>query len=120
MKRWTFPLFALALSACTTASQDRIDLILTGGKIFTADPQHPAAEAVAITGERIAAVGTAAQIATLASSNTRIIDLGGKTVVPGFNDAHFHTSTPPQIRAVELGTMEPAFSAVEEALRNAA
>jgi predicted amidohydrolase YtcJ len=70
------------------------DLVLTGGKVFTADPAHPWAQAVAIRGERIVAVGTDAQVRRLAGARTRRVDLGGRVVVPGFNDAHDHYEGP--------------------------
>ncbi len=66
------------------------DLILTGGKIFTADSTRPWAEAEAVRGERITAVGSTAAITRLAGPRTRRIALGGRVVVPGFNDAHEH------------------------------
>ncbi|RTQ44944.1 amidohydrolase [Hymenobacter gummosus] len=66
------------------------DIILTDGKIFTADEARPYVQALAIRGERIVAVGTTADISRLAGPRTRRIDLRGRTVVPGFNDAHDH------------------------------
>lgn len=66
------------------------DLVLTGGRIFTADSLHPWAEAIAVRGARIVAVGRDAEIAALASPATRRVALGGRVVVPGFNDAHTH------------------------------
>jgi predicted amidohydrolase YtcJ len=70
------------------------DVVLTGGKVFTADSARPWAQAVAIRGGRIAAVGTTEEIERLADAFTRRIDLGGRTVVPGFNDAHAHLGAP--------------------------
>ncbi len=66
------------------------DIVLTGGRIFTADDARPWAEALAIKGDRIVAVGDAASIRALAGSSTRIIELAGRVVVPGINDAHGH------------------------------
>ncbi|MGZ8549612.1 MAG: amidohydrolase [Chitinophagaceae bacterium] len=66
------------------------DIILTNGKIFTADSSQLYAQALAIKGNKILAVGSNAVISKLASSKTKKIDLMGKTVVPGFNDAHDH------------------------------
>ena len=66
------------------------DLILTEGRFFTADSTRPWAEAVAIRGERIAAVGTTAEVTRLAGPRTRRLALGGRVVVPGFIDAHDH------------------------------
>jgi predicted amidohydrolase YtcJ len=66
------------------------DLVLVGGRIFTADSSRPWAEALAIHGERIVAVGTTRAILALAGPATRRVELGGRVVVPGFNDAHNH------------------------------
>lgn len=66
------------------------DFIFTSGKIFTADPASPYAQALAVRGERIVAVGSTARIARLAGPRTRRVELRGRTVVPGFNDAHQH------------------------------
>jgi predicted amidohydrolase YtcJ len=71
-------------------SQQAPDLVLLGGKVFTSDTARPWAEAVAIRGERIVAVGTTADLRRLAGPSTRVIDVGGRVVVPGFNDAHDH------------------------------
>ncbi len=66
------------------------DLILTNGNIFTADSTARYVEALAIKGDKILAVGSNQTIEKLAGVNTKRIDLKGKTVVPGFNDAHDH------------------------------
>src|SRR3712207_2963195 len=66
------------------------EMILTNGKIFTSDASMPYAEAIAIRGERIVAVGKPAAIKKLAGAKTKQLDLGGKTVIPGINDAHDH------------------------------
>ena len=65
-------------------------LVLYNGNILTMDPANPRAEAVAIDGERFVAVGTSADVRHGATARTRQVDLGGKTVVPGFIDAHTH------------------------------
>jgi predicted amidohydrolase YtcJ len=66
------------------------DLILFNGKIFTSDTAQLYVQALAISGNKILAAGTNKTITKLASAKTRKIDLKGKTVVPGFNDAHDH------------------------------
>src|SRR5262245_50698876 len=66
------------------------DLILVHANVRTLDEHQPMAEAIAIIGNRIAAVGTTKQIRALAGPRTRRIDLGGRLVLPGFNDAHVH------------------------------
>ena len=66
------------------------DLIVTNARIATVDASDSIAEAVAMTGEKIAAVGTAAEISALATPDTRIIDAGGRAVIPGLIDGHAH------------------------------
>jgi len=86
------PWIAVLVAACAmpSAAAEAPDLILAGGKVFTADPARPWAEAVAIAGERIVAVGRSAEVRPLAGSATRVIELQKRVVVPGFNDAHAH------------------------------
>ncbi|HZT40779.1 MAG TPA: amidohydrolase [Chthonomonadaceae bacterium] len=66
-------------------------LILINGNIRTMDPAQPQAEAVAVgTDGRILAVGTAAQVGSLNGAGTRVVDLRGRTLIPGFFDCHMH------------------------------
>ena len=74
----------------TAESDGPTDLVLSGGRVFTADPRRPWASAVAVRGERIAAVGDAAAVAPLVGPATRRVDLAGRLLVPGFQDAHIH------------------------------
>ena len=64
--------------------------IFRNARIHTLDPALPAADAIAIAGSRIVGVGTWADLKSLATPRTEVIDLGGQTIVPGFNDAHLH------------------------------
>jgi len=90
--------FALVTLLCSPLASvahqtaDRADLILTNGKIFTADDKGTLAEAVAIRGNRIVAVGRTRDITTRfrLAPQGRNVDLKGKLVTPGFNDAHIH------------------------------
>jgi predicted amidohydrolase YtcJ len=66
------------------------DLVIVNANVRTIDKTRPRAEAVAVTRNRIAAVGTNQEIRRLAGSGTVIIDAGGRLVLPGFNDAHVH------------------------------
>lgn len=66
------------------------DVLFTGGRVFTADPAGPYAEAVAVTGGRISAVGPAAEVAALRGPRTEVVDLAGGLLLPGFVDAHVH------------------------------
>ena len=65
-------------------------LIITNAAVYTVDKQHPTAEAVAIIGDRIVAVGSSAEIDVWHGPETKVIDVGRKLVLPGFNDAHVH------------------------------
>jgi predicted amidohydrolase YtcJ len=70
---------------------EKADLVIINGKVLTNDIDAPYAEAVAIKGEEIIAVGTSKQIASFTGKDvTRVIDAGGRLVLPGFNDAHVH------------------------------
>lgn len=66
------------------------DLVLTGGKLVTVDVQRPLAEALAVRGDQIVAVGSAAEIARCVGPDTRVIELDGKLVLPGFIEGHAH------------------------------
>jgi predicted amidohydrolase YtcJ len=65
-------------------------LAIVNARVWTGDAKRPWADAVAVTGERIAAVGSSAEIRKLASPLTRIIDANGMMLVPGFIDSHVH------------------------------
>jgi len=69
------------------------DLILYHGKVHSQDPEYARATALAIRGNRLLAIGDDADIRALAGPHARSIDLGGRLVLPGLTDAHFHLST---------------------------
>jgi predicted amidohydrolase YtcJ len=66
------------------------ELIVTNANVYTVDKNQPHAEAVAVIGDRIVAVGSASDIDQWRGATTKIIDAGGKLLLPGFNDAHVH------------------------------
>jgi predicted amidohydrolase YtcJ len=68
------------------------DLVLTNGRVITVDPRDRVAQAVAVRGDKIVAVGSNAEIAAMIGPSTRRVDLAGRTVTPGFLDAHNHFS----------------------------
>jgi predicted amidohydrolase YtcJ len=72
------------------AQEPTADVLLTGGKIITVDERFTIAQAVAIRGERIVAIGTDQELARLAGPSTRRIDLAGRSVIPGLIDNHMH------------------------------
>ncbi|MCA1635442.1 MAG: amidohydrolase [Acidobacteria bacterium] len=81
---------AVNVSHSAVAQGLAADLVITNANVRTMDRQRPAAEAVAVLGNRIVAVGSNAEIRRLAGSRTRVIDARGALVLPGFNDSHVH------------------------------
>jgi predicted amidohydrolase YtcJ len=80
----------LAIGASPAPTAPTADLILTNGKVYTVETGQPWAEAVAIKDGKILAVGSAKQIAQRKGAATRVVDLGGRFVMPAFGDAHAH------------------------------
>ena len=84
--------FIGTLASLSLMSLDKIepDIILYNGNIYTINPNEPRAQAVAIAGGRFVAIGQNEEILRLATKRTKKIDIGYKTVLPGFIDAHTH------------------------------
>jgi predicted amidohydrolase YtcJ len=81
----------LALAALAAAPAPKpADLILTGGFVYTMDAARSSAEAVAVRGGRIVYVGTPSGAKAFRGNTTRIVDLSGRMLLPGFHDAHVH------------------------------
>jgi len=82
----------LTLLACFSlgARAQTADIILHNGKILTVDKDFSTAEAVAVSGQKITAVGKEADVMKLAGPNTQVIDLKGREVIPGLIDSHRH------------------------------
>jgi len=83
---------ALLLAALLSPAQPDgpADLVLLHGKIVTVDKNNPSAQALAVRGDRIVAVGTDAEIESYAGKTSRVIDLRGRLAIPGFIDSHAH------------------------------
>ncbi len=71
-------------------SKPAADLVITNAKVWTADKTQPLAQAVAVLGDRIVAVGSNSDVEPWRGPRTQVIDAGGKLLLPGFNDAHVH------------------------------
>lgn len=84
------PTFAHAADPASEGAGGYADLILHRGELLTLDPRTPLATAVAVTGNRIAAVGTERDVMRLRGPATRVVDLGGRMAIPGLNDSHTH------------------------------
>ncbi len=109
MKVFFLPLALISLmnSTCPAASPWVADLIITGATVRTMDANRPLAQAVAVYGHRIVAVGSDQEMRPYAGPQTRIISAGGRLVLPGFNDAHVHfLSGGMQLSSVDLRTAE--------------
>lgn len=115
-------LAALALGFVTLGTlgqESSPDLILFNGKAFTSNASQPYVEAIAIRGERIVAVGTSKEITALAGNATKQIDAGGRTIIPGINDAHYHIGVAPESYELRINGMDPQWQDVKEALSSA-
>ncbi len=66
------------------------EMIITNARVLTMDPSQPRAEAVAVAGGRILAVGSRAEVEALAGPGARVVDAGGRTLLPGFVESHLH------------------------------
>src|ERR1700741_66912 len=120
MRRVSLVSLALVLSfiVAATVADAQPSIVLLSGKVFTGDPARPSAEAIAIEGERIAAVGTNDEIRAMATSRTRVIELGGRVVIPGINDAHMHPGFATPVFRLQP-SMNPTRTAMEAAIHNA-
>jgi len=78
------------LAQTTAAMTEPADLVLVSGRVWTGDPSRPEAQAIAVRGGRIVAVGSDAEVRKLQGPKTRVVDAGGHRVVPGFIDCHTH------------------------------
>lgn len=81
---------SLHAQAPAPASPSPADLIITGARIYTVDPTRPRVEALAVQGGRVVFVGSTRGAMVLRGPRTRVLDLPGRTIIPGMVDAHFH------------------------------
>jgi predicted amidohydrolase YtcJ len=99
-------LLCLTIAATPLWAQDA-DTVLLNGKILTGDAPFSTEQALAVRDGRIAALGTTAQIRQMAGTKTRVVDLGGRTVIPGLIDSHLHA-----IRAASFYATETNWAGV--------
>ena len=113
-------LAALTVGFAVQQGSPAADLVLLNGRVYTVGAQRPWAEALAIRGDRVVAVGTSGEVKALAGPSTRTIDLKGAFASPGFNDAHVHIdSTGSLLVGVNLLEVHEA-TAFTEAVKGAA
>lgn len=111
-------------SGCNIAPKvDQASLVLTNGKVVTVDPLQPEAEAVAIVGDRIIALGTNQEIRPYIGRGTEVIDLEGRLAVPGFIEGHGHFMGLGQSRMIldlaDVRSWAEVVEMVEDAVREA-
>ena len=112
-----FPLAALLFVASAPFARAQpagtADLIVHNAKVLTVDAKFSTAEAVAVSGGKVVAVGTSADVLKLKGPKTRVIDAGGKTVLPGLYDSHTH---PVGAAGSEVGDPIPLLRSIPEVL----
>src|SRR5438270_855650 len=110
----------LAAFSLFPLEQEKPDLILHNGNILAVNDRGPHAQAVAIVRDRFLAVGSDSEVMNLASAATKKIDLGGKTVSPGFIDAHAHPAEAGLMHLRMVDCDRRSISAIQAALRERA
>ena len=118
---YDIPLLVLVLFAiiCNGCAQQDADLIIHNAKIVTVDKDFSIAEAAAVKDGKFLQVGTESSVLESAGQGTTIVDLGGRTVLPGFNDTHSHMTTmginlPTMIDLTEVTSIDDIKQAVAE------
>ena len=128
MKRIVIFLCATLLISCGEQNANQAsdtpmnvaDMVLTNGNVVTVEEGQPNAEAIAIIDDKIAAVGSSAEIAAWVGENTEVIDLAGKTAIPGFIEGHGHyTSYGDSFYRLEL-RYDTSFNAIVQKVARAA
>lgn len=94
------------------------DLIVHNARVYTSDPAQPRAEAFAVTRGQFVAVGSSSDVRNLAGPNTEVVDAGGRTVTPGFIDAHCHPSGVNELYGVNTNLRR--VTEIQEAIRQKA
>jgi predicted amidohydrolase YtcJ len=114
--------FAIILILVSLPAWAQVDTILINGKVLTVDDNFTTREAIAIQGSAIAAVGRTADIRKLAGPKTRVIDLQGRTVIPGLIDSHLHgiragLSFSTEVNWIGAPSLDEALTRIRQAAR---
>src|SRR5437870_4383856 len=113
-------LVAMTWLPAATAVAQTADVVLINGKILTVDAQFSTREAVAVRDGKVAVVGTTADVRKLAGPQTRVIDIQGRTVIPGLIDSHLHAiraalSFSTEVNWIGARTLEEALGRIRDA-----
>src|SRR5215472_7918302 len=123
LPRWVrraaiIPLLILTLAAFRgNEPGSPADMVIRHARVYTVDEKQPWAEAVAVRGDRIAWVGSDADAAPYISATTKVVDAGGRLLLPGFVDSHFHVllgGDPNVLRIVNLTSLPEIQRQVKE------
>src|SRR5215468_989868 len=90
MSRWVFTLLLCVCLQGVASAGAAGERVFYNGQIFTGEPEHPYAEAVAIRGDKILSVGNRREVSKAVAGSAEMIDLKGKFLVPGMIDSHCH------------------------------
>ena len=112
--------FIAAVGLLAAVRSHRPDLILYNANVITVDASQPRAQAIAIWGDRISAVGTNEEIRALAGVTTKLVDIGGRTIVPGFIDAHSHPAVSGRLHLRQVDADLRSIAAIQAAIRERA
>ena len=114
-------LFVLLLAQIAVAENTPAELILRGGTVYSLDTRGSSHTAIAVSGNRIVALGTEADINLLMNDDTEVIELDGRVVFPGFIDTHIHTmDTLPLLNGVMLSPGQTADEVLKAIAKHAA
>ncbi len=98
------------------------DAVYTNAKVLTVDSNFTAAEAFAVTGGKFVAVGSKVEIQRYVGNNTKVVDLNGRTVIPGLSDNHFHAAVGMDIgldlSAAKVHNLSELFAAITTYVKN--
>ena len=113
--------FSLALALQTNSRREMADFVLLNGTVWTANPDQPWAEAVALKGDKILEAGSSQEIKGVIGDNTQVIDLNGDLVLPGFIDSHTHFLDGGfsllSVRLKDAGSREEFIARIEDGVR---
>ena len=116
--RLTVTMGLLLAAVCSTlVAAEPADFVFAGGKVYTVNEKQPWAEAVAVKGKKIVFVGSSGDVEKHVSDNTRVIDLDGKMLLPGFVDSHLHPVAGAMVAVgadLQFNTVEEVLTSVKE------
>lgn len=112
--------FIAQVPLLATLRSSHPDLVLYNANVITVDDARPRAQAIAIWGDRISAVGSNTDMRALAGATTKLVDIGGKTIVPGFIDAHSHPAVSGRLHLRQVDADLRSIAAIQAAIRERA